>query len=66
MHNYPIMRSMSKENLIRKSDQSCYVSVECPDLKTADISLYNKLLHKNLGRELATCFSRMFEIIEDR
>ena len=39
------------------------VSVECPDLK-ADCSSYNKLfLLKKTGRELATCFSRIFERI---
>ena len=39
------------------------VSVECPDLK-ADCSSYNKLLlRKKTGRELATCFSRIFERI---
>ena len=39
------------------------VSVECPDLK-ADCSSYNKLLsRKKTDRELATCFSRIFERI---
>ena len=39
------------------------VSVEYPDLK-ADCSSYGKLLsRKKTDRELATCFSRIFERI---
>ena len=59
----PVTSSLSMFLRIRSVSLIKAVSVECPDLK-ADRSSYNKLLsRKKTDRELATCFSRIFERI---